>query len=219
MSTAAAPQLAPFRDAVQEGLNAAYPELIPRLQWSREQVLAHQRQRLRSLLREAMEKSPFHARRLTGIDPDAIDPADLSALPVMTKAQMMDELDDVFTDRELTRAEVEAALAATTDEPVIIRDRYMAYTTGGSSGVRGVFVLDVPALTSFIGTITRGLAARLQAMGGPPPGGLRLAMVGAGCAVHPTGSAEPLSAGGGLPFHWKTVAVTDPIPEVVANIN
>jgi phenylacetate-CoA ligase len=56
-------------------------------------------------------------------------------------------------------------------------------------------------------------------MGGPPPGGLRLAMVAAPCAVHPTGSAEPMSAGGGLPFHWKTVAVTDPLPDVVAKIN
>ena len=72
--------------------------------WGREQLLAHQRVRLQALLRDAIARSPFHARRLTGVDPRDIDPADLSALPVMTKAQMMDELDDVFTDRRLTRA-------------------------------------------------------------------------------------------------------------------
>jgi phenylacetate-CoA ligase len=219
VSTATPTQLTTFRDALQDGLIAAYPDLIPRLEWSREQVLAHQRSRLQSLLREAMTSSPFHARRLAGIDTGSVDPTDLSSLPVMTKAQMMEGLDDVFTDRQLTRAEVEAALAATDDEPIVIRDRYIACTTGGSSGVRGVFVLDGPALVSFIGTITRGLVARLQAMGGPPPGGLPVAMIGAACAVHPTGSAQALSAGGRLPFRFETVTITDPLPEVVAAIN
>jgi phenylacetate-CoA ligase len=216
---AATAEFATFRDALQERLNAAYPVLIPRLEWSREQVISHQRVRLRSLLRHVKATSPFHARRLAGIDPEAIDPTDLSAIPVMTKAQMMDEIDDVFTDRELTRAEVEGALAATDGEPIIMRGRYMAHMTGGSSGVRGVFVLDAPARVAFVGTITRGLVARIQAMGGAPPGGLPIAMVGAGCAVHPTGSAQALSAGGVLPFRILTVPVTDPLPDVVGALN
>jgi phenylacetate-CoA ligase len=216
---AATAEFTMFRDAFQERLNASYPVLIPRMEWSREQLLAHQRSRLRSLLRHVTATSPFHARRLAGIDPETVEPTDLSAIPVMTKAQMMEELDEVFTDPELTRAEVEGALAATGDEPIIIRDQYMAYTTGGSSGVRGVFVRDLPELVSYIGTITRGLVARLQAMGGAPPGGLPMAMIGAGCAVHPTGSAEPLCMGGGTPFRFLTVAVTDPLPEIVARLN
>ena len=124
----------------QNELLAAYPELIDRTRWDREQLLAHQRVRLQSLLRDAVAGSPFHARRLAGIDPADVDPTDLSALPVMTKAQMMDELDDVLTDRALTRAEVEETLAATDDEQRVMRDRYIAFTSGGSSGVRGVFV-------------------------------------------------------------------------------
>src|SRR6185436_1916186 len=99
--------LAPLRRALANELLAAYPELIDRTSWGREQLLAHQRVRLQSLLRDAVTGSPFHARRLAGIDPAEVDPTDLSALPVMTKAQMMDELDDVLTDRALTRAEVE----------------------------------------------------------------------------------------------------------------
>ena len=219
MPPAATSEFTTFRTAFQERLNAAYPILIPRLEWTREQVLAHQRSRLRSLLRHVVATSPFHARRLAGIDLDSVDPTDLSAIPVMTKAQMMDELDDVFTDRELTRAEVEAALAATDGEPIVIRDRYMAYSTGGSSGVRGVFVLDLPALESFIGVITRGLVARLQAMGAQPRGGLPMAMIGARCAVHPTGSAQSLCVGGALPFRFLTVAVTDPLPDMVSALN
>ena len=123
MSAATVSSLATFRTAVHAELNAAYPELIARMGWSREQLLAHQRERLQGLLRHAMERSPFHARRLAGIDPAAVDPTDMSALPVMTKAEMMEDLDDVFTDRRLSCAEFESALAAPRDQPVVTSDR------------------------------------------------------------------------------------------------
>ncbi len=71
-----------------------------------------------------------------------MDPGDLSALPVMTKTQMMDALDDVFTDRRLSRGAVESALAATAAEPVPILGDYIALASGGCSGWRGVFLLD-----------------------------------------------------------------------------
>ena len=219
MSTTTTTPLAPLRRALATELLAAYPELIDRTSWGREQLLAHQRVRLQSLLRDAVAGSPFHARRLAGIDPAEVDPTDLSALPVMTKAQMMDELDDVLTDRALTRAEVEETLAATGDEPHVMRDRYIAFTSGGSSGVRGVFVYDVHASVGFIGPLTRGLAQRIRAMDAVPPGGLTVGMVGARSAVHPTGAAQGLTAGGGLPYHYVSVPVTDGLPEIVARLN
>ena len=219
MSTTTTTPLAPLRRAFANELLAAYPELIDRTRWDREQLLAHQRVRLQSLLRDAVAGSPFHARRLAGIDPADVDPTDLSALPVMTKAQMMDELDDVLTDRAPTRAEVEETLAATGDEQRVMRDRYIAFTSGGSSGVRGVFVYDVRAAVGFIGPLTRGLAARIQAMDAVPPGGVPIGMVGARSAVHPTGAAQGLTAGGGLPYHYLSVPVTDGLPEIVARLN
>jgi phenylacetate-coenzyme A ligase PaaK-like adenylate-forming protein len=207
-----------LRSALQEGLVASYPELIARTRWDRARIVAHQRERLRSLLRDAIASSPFHARRLRGIDPDDVDPTDLSALPVMTKAQMMEELDEVFTDRRLTRADVEGALAATGDEPLPVLDRYIAFSTGGSSGVRGVFVYDVPAAMGFIGPLSRGLVARIDAMGGPPPGGLAIPLVGARSAVHPTGAAPALTAGGTLPYRYVGVPVGDPVDVIAAHL-
>ena len=44
-------------------------------------------------------------------------PRQISPLPVMTKSEMMNELDDVFTDRRLTHAGVERALAEAGPEP------------------------------------------------------------------------------------------------------
>jgi phenylacetate-coenzyme A ligase PaaK-like adenylate-forming protein len=198
---------------LQRALVDSYPSLLARLEWDRERLLAHQRERLRELLRAAIAGSPFHARRLAGVDPDAVDPADLSSLPVMTKAEMMDELDDVLTDRRLTRADVEAALAATTDEPRPILDRYIAFTSGGSSGVRGVFVYDTRAAVGFVGPLSRELAANARAAGG-----LTVAMIGARSAVHPTGAAAALCAGDVMPMHFVGVPVTDPLPDVVARL-
>jgi phenylacetate-coenzyme A ligase PaaK-like adenylate-forming protein len=217
--TATTTPLAPLRSALEDGLLAAYPELIGRLGWDRERLVAHQRVRLQGLLRYAIARSPFHARRLAGIDPAEVDPTDLRTLPVMTKAQMMDELDDVFTDRRLTRVDVEETLAATGDESLVMHEDFIAFTSGGSSGVRGVFVLDLAAARGFIGPLTRGLMARIRAMGGAPPGGLTIGMVGACSAVHPTGAAAALTAGGGLPYRYVSAPVTDGLPAIVRRLN
>jgi phenylacetate-CoA ligase len=207
-----------LRDRLQPAMLNAYPELIERLGWDRAAIRDHQRDRLRALLASAAERSPFHARRLAGIDLDAVDPADLSRLPVMTKAEMMDELDDVFTDRRLTHRLVEDTLAATGAEPNPVLGEYLAFTSGGSSGQRGVFVLDATAAVQFFGSLSRGLVARLAQLGGPPPGGLPIAIVAASSAVHPTGGA-PAASGGLLPFRFLPVPVTLPLPEIVERLN
>lgn len=170
------------------------------------------------MLADAAERSPFHARRLAGVDLAAVDPLDMSVLPVMTKAEMMDALDDVFTDRRLNARLVEGALAGGIAEPQPILDEYIAFTSGGSSGRRGVCVLDPPALRQFLGSLSRGLLARIAQMGGGPPGGLPIAMVAAAAAAHPTGGAPPL-AGGPLPFHFVPVPATLPLPEMVERLN
>ncbi|MGO9733493.1 hypothetical protein [Mycobacterium sp.] len=83
-----------FRGGVLTEYLAAAPEQLSRLSWSSAQVERAQRASLRRLLLHAAEHSPFHRRRLSGIDLAGIDPTDLSMLPVMTKTDMMDALDE-----------------------------------------------------------------------------------------------------------------------------
>jgi len=80
-----------LRDRASGELAARLPEHLGRLAWDRARLGAHQRDRLRALLRHAAANSPFHARRLAGIDVDRFEPGDLPRLPVMTKAEMMSE--------------------------------------------------------------------------------------------------------------------------------
>jgi phenylacetate-coenzyme A ligase PaaK-like adenylate-forming protein len=208
-----------LRLQVQTELLVQLPEHIRRLRWSRAQIEASQREELRALLAHAMENSPFHRRRLPGIEPADIDLPDLRRLPVMTKAEMMASLDDVFTDRRLNRGLVEEALAATTNEPVPILGRYTALASGGVSGQRGVFVSDPQARVDFILSGFRSQMARLASLGGPPPKEQTVCMVAAASAVHGTGSMPAWSAGGGLPFRVVPVPVTLPLAEIVKRLN
>jgi phenylacetate-coenzyme A ligase PaaK-like adenylate-forming protein len=208
-----------FRADVQDALLAGVDDHVRRLAWDANQLTAARRGGLRRLLTHAVEHSPFHRRRLAGIDVDRVEPSDLTALPVMTKADMMASFDDAVTDRRLTLRLVEEALAATRTEPVTIHGDYIAMATGGSSGQRGVFVYDRTTLAGFASALSRNLMARLRAVGGPPPGGLPIAMVSAASAVHATGLAPALSAGRDMPFRFQPVPVTLPIGEIVERLN
>jgi phenylacetate-CoA ligase len=208
-----------FRADFQAELFARIPEHLERLSWSADRIESAQRDGLRRLLAHAVAHSPFHRQRLAGTDVASIEPAGLTRLPVMTKTDMMAAIDDVFTDRRLTLGAVEQALASTGSEPVPVLGRYMALATGGSTGQRGVFVFDQAAKAEFILSIIRSLLARLHAAGGIPPGGLPMAMVGAGSAVHATGAAAAETIGPDTPLRVLPVPVTMPLRQIVDRLN
>jgi phenylacetate-coenzyme A ligase PaaK-like adenylate-forming protein len=206
------------RDVLTETLATA-PEQLSRPSWSSEQVERAQRADLRRLLLHAAEHSPFHARRLSGIDLASIDPTDISVLPVMTKTDMMDALDDVFTDRRLHRSDVESALAATGCEPVPILDDYIALASGGCSGRRAIFVLNRATATSFINAVARPPITDPAPPDTTRPGGLRIALVGAPSAVHATGFCAALTSSEAWPTRFELVPATLPIAEIVNRLN
>lgn len=154
-----------LRTRYGEAFGTRLPDHIRRLPWDGEQLAAYQREQLRSLLACATERSPFHARRLRGIDPGRFELADLARLPVMSKEQLMAGWDELATDRRLTRARAEAHLAACADEPGLLDGRYVCLASGGSSGLRGLFVQTIEEFAEFSASILRRLVARLAAAG------------------------------------------------------
>jgi phenylacetate-CoA ligase len=197
---------------------AATADHLERMHWSAARIAEHQQERLRRLLNVAKEQSPFHAERLAGIDPDRVSLDDLSSLPSMTKAEMMERFDDVVTDRRLTRRLVEDHLDRTRDTPVHLLDEHLAMTSGGSSGQRGVFVVDFDGFVEFGLALLRGSISRAQALGEPPPGGWPLAAVTAGAAIHATRVLAVVVTGAG-PIAPTTVPVTLPLAEIVRRLN
>ena len=121
---------------------ARMPAHVERLSWTAEQIRAERQRALRETLLHAKTNSPWHASRLSRVDPATFTEADLQALPVMTKTDVMTNWDAIVTDRRLTLADCNAHIAAKlngTCKDYYYLDEYLVIATGGSSGVRGVF--------------------------------------------------------------------------------
>ena len=218
MTTTAGTGLDALRARYGEAFAARLPDHIQRLPWDAERLAAHQRDRLRALLACAIERSPFHARRLEGIDPGRFELADLAGLPVMSKEQMMAGFDELATDRRLTRARTEQHLAASAEEPSLLAGRYVCLASGGSSGLRGTFVQTIEEFAEFSASILRRLVARLAAAGPPPPGGVPVALVGAASPVHASGFAAAAAAAG-YPVRAISAPATLPLAVLVQRLN
>jgi phenylacetate-CoA ligase len=190
---------------------------VGRLSWTAERLVEHQREQLRALLACAVERSPFHAPRLAGIDPERFELDQLSELPVMSKPEMMTSFDELLTDRRLTRARVERQLAASDHEPTLAYDRYVCLASGGSSGLRGLFVQSVEEYAEFAASVLRRAMARVFAAGGPPPGGLPVAIVAAASPVHSSGFAAAVARG--YPVRMISAPATMAIGEIVRRLN
>ena len=117
------------------------PRLIERLDWSADRLALHRAQRLRELVREAVDHSPWHHERLAGIDVARLDDHSLRELPTMTKADLMDNFDRIVTDDRVSLGGVNDHLETVTAGGYLL-DGYTAVTSGGSTGHRGVFVYD-----------------------------------------------------------------------------
>jgi phenylacetate-CoA ligase len=201
-----------------EAFAARLPGHIQRLSWEPGRLAAYQREQLRALLACAIERSPFHARRLGGIDPGRFELADLAVLPVMSKEQMMAGFDELAADRRLTRARAEQHLAASAEEPSLLAGRYVCLASGGSSGLRGLFVQTIEEFADFSASVLRRLVAGLAAAGPPPPGGVPVALVGAASPVHASGFAAAAAAAG-YPVRAVSAPATLPLAGLVQRLN
>lgn len=85
--------LARQRKEVWQGMLPA----VRRLRWPAERLAAERERRLRELLSWSAEHSSFWRERLSGIDIAGFTEADLPTLPVLTKAELMDNFDEVLT--------------------------------------------------------------------------------------------------------------------------
>ena len=120
---------------------ALAPRLIERLRWSADHLASHRQALLRGLVDCAIEQSPWHRQRLAGLDVGGLDERSLRGLPAMTKFDLMENFDQILTDERLSLELVNRHLQAVSRQGYLL-DGYTAITSGGSSGLRGVFVYD-----------------------------------------------------------------------------
>jgi phenylacetate-CoA ligase len=191
-------------------------EFGARLRWMPAEVREQQTAALRRLLRAAAGGSPWHARRLEGVDPGAFEVEDLRGLPAMTKADLMAGFDDIVTDRRLSRALAERHLASLESDSYLL-GRYHVVTSGGSSGQRGVFVYDWDAWPAFYLSMQRFFQrdwSQDRDLDGIPQ---RVAVVAASRATHMSSALAQTFTRPGAEL--RNFPVTRPMEQIVAGLN
>ncbi len=176
--------------------------------WDRAALERHQARALAALREHAMARSRFYQRFHGGLAS-----APLQELPVLTKATLMENFDELVVDPAVRLADVLTYLERGGERPYL--DRYVVAATSGSTGRRGVFLFDRDEWTTHIASYARaqewaGIAAGLTHR-------VRMAVVSSRVPWH--GSARV-----GATVHSRFVPTlrldaTDPLPGNVDQLN
>jgi phenylacetate-CoA ligase len=191
-------------------------EHFERVGWTAERLHVERTAQLRQLVGIAVERSSWHRDRLGDVDLTVLDAGDLQDLPVMTKDDLMGNFDAIVTDPGVRLIDADAHIAKL-DGDRYFRDELHAVASGGSSGVRGVFVWGWDAwATVQLTAIRRSLLDRISdpELASLPPVAM---IVAAENATHFTSALSETFATGAVETHRFRVGL--PVDEVVAGLN
>jgi phenylacetate-coenzyme A ligase PaaK-like adenylate-forming protein len=192
------------------------PGLIERLDWSADRVAAERTEKLRRLLTVAVERSPWHRKRLSSLDVAAFDEQRLTELPVMTKRDLVEHFDDIVTDARLNLRLVNHHLEGGGAGNYLLEE-FTAIASSGSTGPRAAFVYDRDGWAQFYVGIFRNLFRALDTDERLRATSKVVANV---AAAHPTHATAALSHTFSGP-HLVSLRfpVTLPIEAIVAGLN
>lgn len=125
---------------------------------SEEQIKALQEKKLRKLLRYAYRNSEYYHRTFTesGITEDNIDRAPLRQFPVIDKDKLMQNYDELVTDRVLKQKELREFDESPASKTENYLGRYHVIHSSGSTGIPRYFVYDTRAWEQMLTGIIRG---------------------------------------------------------------
>ena len=192
------------------------PQLIDQLGWSAQRLAEHRNHQLRELLGTAAQRSPWYRERLADVDLGSLDETRLDELPVLTKAELMEHFDDIVTDSRLSLVGVEQHLN-TIETGSYLHGRYTALTSGGSSGLRGVFVYDWDSWAMFwLSAFREALRVKMT----DPGLAARPAVLASVTAAHFSHATAALARTFSSPSMTSVrLPVTLPTDEIVAGLN
>lgn len=122
-------------------------------------VALRQRTRLAEMVAFARANSPYFRELYQGL-PERIE--DTTVLPVTNKKKLMTRFNDWVTDRDVTIEKVRAFV----DNPDLVGERflghYAVFTTSGTTGYPGIFLVDDRAIAVNVALTSRMLSAWLS---------------------------------------------------------
>ena len=106
-------------------------------------VLRLQQQRFRKLIKHAGRASPHYERKFAGIN---LETCGLTDLPILTKHEMMENFEDVVTDRTLRREDIQKFVEDPCNLGKLFKGKYAVAHTSGSQGRPALIVQDGDAM-------------------------------------------------------------------------
>jgi phenylacetate-CoA ligase len=144
-------------------------------------IRARQGSRLRALVQAARARSRLYRELLPAVPPESGGHIELAALPVVSKAQLMQRFDDWVADPAIRQSELQAFMADPQRVGAPFLGRYVVWESSGSSGEQGQFVQDARAMAVYdaLEALRRSTPRPLQRLFDPLYLSERMAFVGA----------------------------------------
>ncbi|HTP98946.1 MAG TPA: hypothetical protein VMN56_06440, partial [Casimicrobiaceae bacterium] len=145
----------PRKHPFSEPIDAAFDHwtggtLLTNLLWTRclgaSAIAAAQAHRMAERLSHARTHSPYYRRAWRDLPRG---PLALADVPVTTKGELMAAFDEWATDRAVSWRDVEPFVANRGHIGERFRDRYLIWTSSGTTGTPGVFLQDATALAVY----------------------------------------------------------------------
>jgi phenylacetate-CoA ligase len=175
-------------------------------------ILRLQQQRFRKLIKHAGRASPHYERKFAGIN---LETCGLTDLPILTKHEMMENFEDVVTDRTLRREDIQKFVEDPSNLGKLFKGKYAVAHTSGSQGRPALIVQDGDALAlTFAVQVVRGSSRKRLVSSA------RLAIVTQRPGFYPSSfffSYLPPELKPFLRIKW--LSVFDPIEQTVAELN
>lgn len=187
----------------------ALAELRRHERWTRLQLEAHQQASLQRLREQTYANSPFYRKFHKGLEKRP-----LTELPVLTKSMMMENFDNLVTDRLIHLDDVRA-YAARENAGERYLGRYWVNATSGSTGQPGFFLFNRREWTAVLTSFARshewaGIKVSLAHR-------MKMASVASISPWHMSAQV-----GGTLKSWWMPalrLAASQPLPEIVQLLN
>ena len=120
--------------------------------WTRARLLEHQLRATHAIRAFSLRYSPFYRRFHRGLETRP-----LADLPILTKSTMMENFDDLVTDRSIRLSQIEDFLCQGPGAS-LYQGRYVALATSGSTGLRGIFLFDSREWLHSLASIARPIS-------------------------------------------------------------
>ncbi|MBN8421569.1 MAG: hypothetical protein J0L73_21820 [Verrucomicrobia bacterium] len=188
---------------------------------SREEMLRLQERRWRALARRAFATSPFYRRQLAGLD---LDHCALADIPVLTKAELVENWDEIVPDPRLHREALTRYLQDPGNWGRLLNNRWMVSMTSGTSGAALAIPHEITSVDWNHAAHAIRSAPTATKSSTPKPSLFRKRPVAASfvCSAAPSVSAALLKTRpwiGALFCDYQPISVTAPWQEIIDRLH